>query len=100
MLLYNVTVGVDPSIEKEWLHWMKTEHILDVLNTKMFVSARIYKVLHEVEDGTVSYSTQYFAESLDHVEKYLEHFAPALRQEVDKRFAGKYVAFRTLLEEA
>ena len=100
MLLYNVTVGVDPSIEQEWLHWMKTEHILDVLNTKMFISARIYKVLHEVEDGTVSYSTQYFAESLDHIEKYLEHFEPALRQEVDKRFAGKYVAFRTLLEEA
>lgn len=99
MLLYNVTVGVDPSIEKEWLQWMKTEHILDVLNTGMFVTAKIYKVLHETEDGTVSYSTQYFAESLDHVEKYLEQFAPALREEANKRFAGKHVAFRTLLEE-
>lgn len=99
MFLYNVTVGVDPSIEKEWLQWMKTEHILDVLNTGMFVTAKIYKVLYESEDGTISYSTQYFAESLDHVEKYLEQFAPALREEVNKRFAGKHIAFRTLLEE-
>lgn len=99
MFLYNVTVGIDRSVEKEWLQWMKTEHILDVLNTGMFLTARIYKVLHETEDGTVSYSTQYFAESLDHVEKYLEQFAPALREEANKRFAGKHVAFRTLLEE-
>lgn len=99
MLLYNVTVGIDKSVEQEWLHWMKTEHILDVLNTKMFVTAKIYKVLHEGEEGTVSYSTQYFAESLDHIEKYLEQFAPALREEANKRFAGKHVAFRTLLEE-
>lgn len=99
MFLYNVTVGVDQHVEKEWLHWMKTEHILDVLNTGMFVTAKIYKVLHESEDGTISYSTQYFAESLDHVEKYLEQFAPALREEVNKRFAGKHIAFRTLLEE-
>lgn len=99
MFLYNVTIGIDPSVEKEWLHWMKTEHILDVLNTGMFVTAKIYKVLHESEDGTISYSTQYFAESLDHVEKYLEQFAPALREEINKRFAGKHIAFRTLLEE-
>lgn len=99
MFLYNVTIGIDPSVEQEWVHWMKTEHILDVLNTGMFVTAKMYKVLHESEDGTISYSTQYFAESLNHVEKYLEQFAPALREEVNKRFAGKHIAFRTLLEE-
>lgn len=99
MLLYNVTVGVDKEIEKEWLHWMKTEHMLDVLNTGMFTNAKIYKVLHEGDEGTVSYSTQYFAESISHVEKYLEQFAPALREEANKRFAGKHIAFRTLLEE-
>lgn len=99
MLLYNVTVGVDRSSEQEWLHWMKTEHILDVLNTGMFVQAKIYKILHQGEEDTVSYSIQYFAETISHVEQYLEKFAPALREEVSKRFEGKQVAFRTLLEE-
>lgn len=100
MLLYNVTVGIDKNAEQEWLHWMKTEHILDVLNTGMFTQAKIYKVLHETEEGTVSYSVQYFAETLNHIEKYLDQFAPALREESNKRFEGRQVTFRTLLEEA
>ena len=100
-MLYNVTVGIDRSVEKEWLQWMKTEHMLDVLNTKMFVQAKIYKVLHDTEDeNTVSYSVQYLAETLTHVEKYLEQFAPELREEANKKFGGRHVAFRTLLEEA
>jgi Domain of unknown function (DUF4286) len=99
MYLYNVTVGVDKNAEKEWVQWMKTEHMLDVLNTGMFVQAKIYKVLHQGEEDTVSYSVQYFAETIGHVEQYLEKFAPALREEVNKRFEGRQVAFRTLLEE-
>jgi hypothetical protein len=99
MLLYNVTIGIDKEVEKEWLEWMQTEHVLDVINTGMFTSAKIYKVLHESDEGTVSYSVQYFAETLSHVERYLEEFAPALREESNKRFANRQVAFRTLLEE-
>ena len=99
MLLYNVTVGVDKDIESEWLAWMKEKHIPDVLNTGMFVSSKIYKVLHDQEDGTVSYSVQYFAKDLDNFQQYLEHFAPALIEEHKRRFFNKHVAFRTLLEE-
>ena len=100
MLLYNVTVGIDKGVEQEWLQWMKTEHMLDVLNTGMFKQAKIYRILHETEEDTVSYSVQYFAESINDVQRYLDEFAPSLRAEVDKRFQGKHVAFRTLLEEA
>ena len=100
MLLYNVTVGIDKGVEQEWLQWMKTEHMLDVLNTGMFKHAKIYRILHETEEDTVSYSVQYFAESINDVQRYLDEFAPSLRAEVDKRFQGKHVAFRTLLEEA
>jgi hypothetical protein len=99
MFLYNVTVGVDKDIEVEWLRWMKQTHIPDVLNTGMFVSSRIYKVLHDQDDGTVSYSVQYFAKSIDEVQQYLEIFAPKLIEEHRQKFHNKHVAFRTLLEE-
>jgi hypothetical protein len=99
MLLYNVTVGIDKDVETEWLQWMKEIHIPDVMNTGMFVSSRIYKVLHDQEDGTISYSIQYFAESIDHVQQYLEVYAPTLIDEHRRKFANKHVAFRTLLEE-
>lgn len=97
MFLYNVTVGIDQANEAEWLRWMKESHMQNVLNTGMFLSAKIYKVLHDNEDGTLSYSVQYIAESLENVVQYLEKFAPALIEEHRQKF--KHVAFRTLLEE-
>jgi hypothetical protein len=97
MLLYNVTVGIDKNLEMEWLQWMKSKHIPDVMKTGMFVDHKIYKVLHDQEDGTSSYSIQYLAESIEQVMQYLEVFAPVLRDEHKKKF--EHVAFRTLLEQ-
>lgn len=99
MLLYNVTVGIDKDVEQEWIAWMKQKHIPDVLGTGMFSSYKMYKVLHDNDDGSVSYSIQYFAPTIEHVLQYLEVFAPALVEEHRQQFKDKHVAFRTLLEE-
>lgn len=99
MLLYNVTIGIDKDVEMEWLQWMKEKHIPDVLNTGMFVSSKMYKVLHDQDDNTISYSVQYFAKSIDHIQQYLEVFAPMLIEEHRRKYLNKHVAFNTLLEE-
>jgi hypothetical protein len=99
MFLYNVTVGIDKDVEQEWIKWVKHEHIPKVMDTGMFLTNKIYKVLHDQEEGTVSYSIQYFAETIHHVTIYFEKFAPALQEEHRARFRDKHVAFMTLLEE-
>ncbi len=99
MFLYNVTVGIDADIEQEWVLWMKTTHIPDVLKTGLFVDYKFYKVLHDNSDGSISYSVQYFATSLENVVLYLEKLAPALVEEHRQKFRDKHVAFQTLLEE-
>jgi hypothetical protein len=99
MLLYNVTVGIDKDSETEWLQYIREKHIPDVLNTGMFVNAKMYKVLHDQDDGTISYSIQYFAETIDQFQQYLEVFAPVLIEEHRRKFNNKHVAFMTLLEE-
>jgi hypothetical protein len=99
MLLYNVTVGVDKDIEQEWLLWMKENQIPAVMQTGLFVDAKMYKILHDQKDGTISYSVQYFAESIDQVEEYLEVFAPALIEQHRQRFINKHVVFQTLLQQ-
>ncbi len=99
MVLYNVTVGIDPDIEKEWLEWMKSAHIPAVMATDMFKEFKIFKVLSQEEEETVSYSVQYFAEHVDMVVKYLNEFAPPLVEEHRQRYQNKHVAFRTLLEQ-
>jgi uncharacterized Fe-S radical SAM superfamily protein PflX len=99
MLLYNVTVGVDKDIEEIWLRWMKEKHIPDVMRTGMFAESKIYKILHDQDEGTVSYSVQYFAETIDHVQQYLEVYAPVLVEEHRQKFLNRHVVFQTLLEE-
>ena len=99
MLLYNVTVGIDQAAEAEWLQYMREKHIQDVLNTGLFTGYKMYKVLHDQDDGTISYSIQYFARSIEDVQQYLEVFAPALIEQHRKKFEHRHVAFRTLLEE-
>jgi hypothetical protein len=99
MLIYNVTTGVDKKIEQEWVIWMKEVHIPDVLKTKMFLGYRMYRILAADDGDTISYAIQYQAQSIHQIERYLDDFAPALREEAKKRFGEKATSFRTLLEE-
>jgi hypothetical protein len=99
MFLYNVTIGIDKDVEKEWLAWMKAEHIPKIMETGMFVEFRFYKVLHDQDDSSVSYSIQYFAHTINHVTTYFDKFAPTFLEQLRTRFRDKHVAFMTLLEE-
>ena len=60
MLLYNVTVSIDPQIEQEWLEWMRKNHIPDVMQTGCFLESRISRV-HGEEQGGLTYAITYLA---------------------------------------
>lgn len=96
MILYNVTINVDDSIKDEWLEWMKSKHIPDVLATGMFIENKIYRIRAEEEGNT--YSIQYFLRSEEDYEKYQKEFAPKLQAEHTDKFKDKFVAFRTVME--
>lgn len=98
MIVYNVTVNIDESVHEEWLQWMKTVHMPDVMRTGYFTDCRILRVLVEEEMGGKTYSIQYTCPGMEQFNKYEELFAPALRAEHTQRYDGKFVAFRTLLE--
>lgn len=99
MVLYNVTVGIDPEVEYEWLDWMQSVHIPAVMDTGMFVEHKVFKVLSQEDEGTVSYSIQYFAKDVEFVMKYLNEFAPPLVEQHKNRYQNRHVAFRTLLQQ-
>ena len=97
MFIYNVTVNIADDVHTEWLNWMKTVHMPDVMKTGCFVESRIVKVLH-VNDTGETYSFQYTFHHMKDIEKYQKEFAPKLQADVKERFNDKYTAFRTLLE--
>lgn len=99
MLLYNITIGIDQSIESEWTVWMKTEHIPQVMQTGLFTGFRFYKVLTHDDPGTASYCVQYFVESIDKFNQYLSEHAPAFMDIHRNKYPDQHAAFQTLLEE-
>jgi hypothetical protein len=98
MILYNVTVNIDPEVHHEWVNWMKSKHIPDVLSTGLFIENRFFRVLSTEPEEGFTYSIQYFLDSIEQYEHYRSTFAPALQAEHTEKYRNKFVAFRTLLE--
>lgn len=98
MILYNITINVTSDIEQDFISWMKSTHIPEVLATGMFVEHRFYRLLHESEDGSINYSIQFFTETMEKMMEYERIHAPALRTKTRERYQDKAVSFRSLLE--
>jgi hypothetical protein len=97
MIIYNVTVKIDNDIHDEWMEWMRSIHIPEVMATQKFIDHQVAKVLVDDEDG-MTYSIQYKCESMSHLEDYYKAHAPDLQRKHAERYKDKFVAFRTLLE--
>lgn len=99
MFIYNVTTHVEPTIEKDWLLWMKEEHLQQMLDTGHFTSARLFRVITQEDVGGISYAAQYHCKERSDFSNYLKLDAEQLRQNAQLRFGSKILSFRTELEE-
>lgn len=102
MYIYNVTVNIQEDVHDEWVKWMRTEHIPQMLNTGKFSKALMTRVMVQEEMGGMTYSTQYTTENKEMLADYYRENAPELRVQ-PKLFEGKMVVFRTemqVVEEA
>ena len=98
MIIYNVTINIDYSVHDQWLAWMMEKHIPEMMETGKFFKAKIVKVLVVEEMGGTTYSIQYFTENKDTLEAYYKEDAPRMREEGQRLFGDKMLAFRTELE--
>ena len=99
MILYNVTININHELEKEWLHWMQTQHVPEVMATGLPVAHKTLRLLTELDNGGATYSFQYSFQNMDDYLAYQQLHSPALQEKVQVRYNGQYVSFRTLLEE-
>ena len=76
----------------------ETKHIPDVMNTQLFSSYQLARVLGQDEEDGFTYAIQYMCMDMKTLQLYSSKFAPELQKDHNKHFEGKYVAFRTLLE--
>ncbi|MFN4895531.1 MAG: DUF4286 family protein [Pseudomonadota bacterium] len=96
-ILYNVTVNISEHRVDEWLTWMRSEHIPQMLGTGLFLGATIVRVL-AFEQGGKTYAVQYRCSSMQDFERYETEFAPGFRSKSEELFGDDAQAFRTILE--
>ncbi len=97
MIIYNVTIKVDPSINERWLQWMKTEHMPEVLATGCFRDCKLLHLFEQDDAEGFTYAAQYFSDNVENYETYINEYAPLLRQKGFDLFGSKFVAFRTVM---
>ena len=97
MIIYNVTVSVEESIKTDWLNWMNTEHIPEVMATGVFTKAQINRVIIQ-GDSNNTFAIAYTCPSMKDLHQYQIKFAPELQQKHVARYGDKAVAFRTIME--
>jgi hypothetical protein len=98
MIIYNVTSKVATDIATDWIRWLKEEHIADVIATGCFTHATILQLLEVDDSEGPTYAIQYFAESKNLYNLYIEKYAAEMRQKGFDKWGDKFIAFRSVMK--
>jgi hypothetical protein len=99
MYIYNITVKVAQQIASNWLLWLQSQHIPDVMKTGCFANFKMLQLLEIDETEGPTYAIQYFCNTITDYENYIANHAEALKQESYKKWGDAFIAFRTLMKE-
>ncbi|MFP5039471.1 DUF4286 family protein [Parasediminibacterium sp. JCM 36343] len=98
MFIYNVTTHVAHTIHEAWVAWMQEKHIPDIMGKGCFTKYQFVRILETDEKEGVTYAVQFYANSKALYNRYIELYAPALRQDASKSWGDKTIGFRSLME--
>lgn len=90
MVLYEVEIRLDPTIEAEWLEWIPG-HAARLLALPGFLSAELYRA---EDESPPLYRVCYRLSDAAALREYLSCHAPRLRAEGEARFGGRFQARR------
>lgn len=99
MYIYTVAVTIDAEVEQDWLNWMQTTHIPDVMETGYFTE---YELLRQVELETTAgkaYQIRYSCLNLDDLYEYWAKCAPQLQADHTNRYQCRFTASRAVFQQ-
>ena len=98
MIIYNVTVKVEPQIVEEWLSWLRNQHIPEIMNTGCFTDFKIVRLLELDDSEGPTYAIQYSAKGLEDYNRYINfHSSEFIKKSFDK-WGEQFIAFRSVME--
>lgn len=98
MYLYNITIKIDSSAHKDWLHWMKTEYLPKIRSYHTFHDHKLYRILHIDDIDGPTYALQLFAESKALYNRFIEFYEAEMQRMQQQRWGAQMLSFATLME--
>ena len=98
MIIYNVTIKVEASIAEAWLQWLLNEHIPEVMSTKCFTEYKVVRLIEVDDTEGPTYAIQYSAEAKADYNRYIELYAPEMRQRSYEKWGDSFIAFRSVMQ--
>jgi len=98
MFIYNVTTKVLHQITSDWVKWIQSEHIPEILTTGCFTDATVLHLIEADDEEGATYAVQYHAESRALYNRYIEKYADGMRKRAMDKWGDKTISFRTLMQ--
>ncbi len=97
MILFNITIIIEDSIDKQWLNWMNNEFIPSAMESNLVASNRLLKVLDSPNEG-ITYCLQFVIDNIDSYNQFKASHLPLIMDSHAEQFSNRFVSFSTLME--
>ena len=97
MILYLIHIDVQKNIDKDWLLWMKNEHVPEIMDLKIFQKNEIWKIKNDSKKYN-SYYIKYYTESLDYYKLYEKKYAIEMKKKHSIKYKNNFNVKREILQ--
>lgn len=95
-IIYEVTLKVDPSIQEDFLSWLKN-HVREMLEFPGFEEAHLFHTqMFEPQSGFI---VQYRIQNQGRLDEYFAKFAPNMRAQGKEKFGDQFEATRRVYSD-
>lgn len=95
MVIYKVKIDIKREIESEWVKWMSSVHIPEVINTGYFINYSFLKLLRngaKVNKEKPTYEIIYYCKKIQDFNNYESLNATALRKKHARKYGDNIIA--------
>ena len=97
MQVCNISFQLNPRIQPEWLHWMKTNFIIELMGTGCFIDHKLYQ-LEVPEDQNPTFTLQLYAVNKALLSKYHTEFANGIILQLINKWGEQCLYFSTNMQ--
>ena len=97
MIIYNITVLIEETIEQEWLYYVQSAMIPSILDTGFFNSGKLLQVTDSPNEG-LTFCLQFSTNEISSLQSYQSLYSQQLESAHQLAFPNQLVTFNSTMK--